>query len=265
MSLSTDPTYKEWKLSCASLPHCLVSAKHGSYLQGMETDKFWKGLAAYLGTDPTYKEWKRNTGCILGGNRGSTDPTYKEWKLSIGLGIFGQLSSARILPTRNGNLMIPVKLSFICRHGSYLQGMETLLNSVWRAVLTAARILPTRNGNWDQGMIAEAEAEHGSYLQGMETLRMLIDKQTFNKSTDPTYKEWKPGQLEFTLVISSLGTDPTYKEWKPVCKGHKRLRVCAHGSYLQGMETPELDATELQKLRYCTDPTYKEWKLFMSL
>ena len=36
--------------------------------------------------------------------------------------------------------------------------------------------------------------------------------------------------------------------------------VTQHGSYLQGMETPEpFDGPGLQCVR--TDPTYKEWKL----
>ena len=33
-------------------------ARHGSYLQGMETVITKVGVGATIGTDPTYKEWK---------------------------------------------------------------------------------------------------------------------------------------------------------------------------------------------------------------
>ena len=78
-------------------------------------------------------------------------------------------------------------------------------------------------------------------------------------STDPTYKEWKPGNSS-RMVSSSFaarilptrngnrarrrmphprntGTDPTYKEWKPLRCATSVSMLLRHGSYLQGMET----------------------------
>ena len=78
--ISTDPTYKEWKLGVA-----VVAGGEGAG-----------------GTDPTYKEWKQQSHECEAHSPSCTDPTYKEWKLtgvSFGPTSFG----ARILPTRNGN------------------------------------------------------------------------------------------------------------------------------------------------------------------
>ena len=60
---------------------------------------------------------------------------------------------ARILPTRNGNHgMAALALTFLWhRHGSYLQGMETVLDKTPAFLLCkTARILPTRNGNLEK-------------------------------------------------------------------------------------------------------------------
>ena len=100
----------------------------------------------------------------------STDPTYKEWKLPEN-SIMVRHRRARILPTRNGNL----------------------LDSLMLRAGRLARILPTRNGNhktrihnhlyevgtdptykeWKRVTPArhgtKPPKEHGSYLQGMET------------------------------------------------------------------------------------------------
>ena len=81
----------------------------------------------------------------------STDPTYKEWKLRKALG-------------QDPHLPPP--------HGSYLQGMETLITDGEEKMrMGDARILPTRNGNF-----------------GFLSL-ILYPPQ---RRTDPTYKEWKP-------------------------------------------------------------------------
>ena len=78
---------------------------------------------------------------------------------------------ARILPTRNGNMIWGMEALLHPWHGSYLQGMETPFTkflSVWGI---GARILPTRNGNskFPLKRFNKSIVKHGSYLQGMET------------------------------------------------------------------------------------------------
>ena len=60
----------------------MLALKHGSYLQGMETDLTDLGLQCILdsSTDPTYKEWKHPSGSVRVALKPGTDPTYKEWK-----------------------------------------------------------------------------------------------------------------------------------------------------------------------------------------
>ena len=55
-----------------------------------------------------------------------TDPTYKEWK-PVGR---------------------PIRQSWLPRHGSYLQGMETCDDEYNIQLTYVTRILPTRNGNY---------------------------------------------------------------------------------------------------------------------
>ena len=171
----------------------LASGKHGSYLQGMETG--WanslrlKSIAlhgSYLQGMETYNK-KRNKYFER-----CTDPTYKEWK-RITRNAISTLSAARILPTRNGNVMVsePSEVFITARilptrngngkrvtstssrntmHGSYLQGMETHHSILIETVSQLARILPTRNGNrLTKDLYNPATSSHGSYLQGMET------------------------------------------------------------------------------------------------
>ena len=80
--------------------------------------------------------------------RNSTDPTYKEWK----------------------RVFVWVDILRREKHGSYLQGMETL----------------------DLVSGAFHRSEHGSYLQGMETSSSGVEQRKGQARTDPTYKEWKP-------------------------------------------------------------------------
>ena len=154
----------------------LLCRVHGSYLQGMETEfviemvKFFDTLARILPT--------RN------GN----------WTTRSGL-LF--MTIARILPTRNGNQIQGLPQTtppHRSAHGSYLQGMETIVYKVYSSFRDGARILPTRNGNVSRySYSAIVPAAHGSYLQGMETLQLLryhLSRATLR--TDPTYKEWKP-------------------------------------------------------------------------
>ena len=77
-----------------------------------------------------------------------TDPTYKEWKPNFVL----------------------LDDKFFIEHGSYLQGMETILFVAPELYLST----------------------HGSYLQGMETKKSGRRKALGELRTDPTYKEWKP-------------------------------------------------------------------------
>ena len=76
-----------------------------------------------------------------------TDPTYKEWK---------PYGSRKRLKCFSG-------------HGSYLQGMETIL----------------------QRHNQQLPLKHGSYLQGMETANTATIFWMVTSHTDPTYKEWK--------------------------------------------------------------------------
>ena len=143
----TDPTYKEWKLE-ELYYHLQTPIEHGSYLQGMETQR-----------------------CYIVGHHHlkGTDPTYKEWKLYLAPQKNG-LAGARILPTRNGNTKYTFAITYLnlCtdptykewklhshrviipqyKHGSYLQGMETPVAPHCRRCPHPARILPTRNGNF---------------------------------------------------------------------------------------------------------------------
>ena len=84
----------------------IPSSTHGSYLQGMETllAQPWLWVSV-IRTDPTYKEWKPSYYHTRHGNMPRTDPTYKEWK-----------------PGSSCD-----RAQFPIAHGSYLQGMETLL------------------------------------------------------------------------------------------------------------------------------------------
>ena len=130
-------------------------------------------------------------------------------------------------------------------HGSYLQGMETIVTNYTYDNLTGtiARILPTRNGNKSSSSPPPPAylGKHGSYLQGMETADGQPRLWGFAVvSTDPTYKEWKL-LLPYPSWQRATGTDPTYKEWK-------RPTSRESHSAVKG-----------------TDPTYKEWKLFDSL
>ena len=122
-------------------------------------------------TDPTYKEWKRLRPPHKHRHNLSTDPTYKEWKLVCFKKAQAWFHSARILPTRNGNVGWGVRL---------------------KRIYFGARILPTRNGN---GPVytspSRGSGKHGSYLQGMET-----------------------EYIEQGIIWGLVGTDPTYKEWK---------------------------------------------------
>ena len=80
----------------------------------------------------------------------NTDPTYKEWK---------QLKMLEIYPVtvfRHGSYLQGMETILknygkqslnISRHGSYLQGMETSSGAYWLQAPEATRILPTRNGN----------------------------------------------------------------------------------------------------------------------
>ena len=71
----------------------------------METRlKTIRGGECYYGTDPTYKEWKQKLLGHKDPRSTGTDPTYKEWK--------------------QGQRDIDRRVSL--KHGSYLQGMETL-------------------------------------------------------------------------------------------------------------------------------------------
>ena len=88
-----------------SLDEVTQQKAHGSYLQGMETSGVLHvSLLKKIHTDPTYKEWKQ---FVYLDDR--------ETKLT------------RILPTRNGNSgELGAEKRRLQRHGSYLQGMETI-------------------------------------------------------------------------------------------------------------------------------------------
>ena len=144
------------------------------------------------------------------------------------------------------------------QHGSYLQGMETVLDVFVELVLKlstdptykewkpsseiidrdgeVARILPTRNGNYS------CQPLRISHFRGTDPTykewKLSICNSHYliiSKRTDPTYKEWKPDETDM-YAIKAVGTDPTYKEWKQ-----------GYGCHLPNAHRG-------------TDPTYKEWK-----
>ena len=134
---------------------------------------------AYLvfSTDPTYKEWKPLEASGSEANmKRRTDPTYKEWK-PIGLLSVGLKTSARILPTRNGNMGSRYANEKGKKHGSYLQGMETK-KSISIFIATS----PCTDPTYKEWKLKGGEIE---FLDDVE-------------STDPTYKEWKLSQLQQT-------------------------------------------------------------------
>ena len=122
----TDPTYKEWKLHPHLCPSVLGEL-HGSYLQGMETVLLlsWLCTNARARILPTrngnyicraalsavaapwhgsYLQGMETDVVSMGFRaRNSTDPTYKEWKLGFNKPGWASYT-ARILPTRNGNV-----------------------------------------------------------------------------------------------------------------------------------------------------------------
>ena len=86
------------------------------------------------------------------------------------------LPCARILPTRNGNgSQFQASGGLTAAHGSYLQGMETIMSSIlWYGMRP--------HGSYLQGMetitppcFRVIVCKHGSYLQGMETLLCLAN------------------------------------------------------------------------------------------
>ena len=120
----------------------------------------------------------------------STDPTYKEWKLAM-YPIICPLSSARILPTRNGNVNRLERRLPDFEHGSYLQGMETFAVSA-----SVSFVLCT----------------DPTYKEWKPGVNLTSEEDTFMR-TDPTYKEWKHNECS-KQYPKGPRTDPTYKEWK---------------------------------------------------
>ena len=83
-TLSTDPTYKEWKRQILyGQPSSLKVARILPTRNGNKTQDVVKKLSL-LCTDPTYKEWKLILLSSCAVKTASTDPTYKEWKLKGG-------------------------------------------------------------------------------------------------------------------------------------------------------------------------------------
>ena len=148
---------------------------------------------------------------------------------------------ARILPTRNGNYAAPseycggVKLS---GHGSYLQGMETVICSAsvlalslrtdptykeWKLLKISfaitsddliARILPTRNGNQKEGKhsMQEQRARILPTRNGNEKCLVRCLAELGVARILPT----RNGNYLCVTTYSTpfCCTDPTYKEWK---------------------------------------------------
>ena len=164
-----------------------------AYLQGMETDVPENGNVAVMGfpaylqgmetglrgntsparsrcSQPTYKEWKQNLDGFKDVLEHRSQPTYKEWKL-----VKSCASPRRILvpslPTRNGNQSAHRKIAGPGRFPAYLQGMETLVKC--ENLLTPCVKFP-------------------AYLQGMETGLRFRLRLRGPRSSQPTYKEWKP-------------------------------------------------------------------------
>ena len=214
-SSSTDPTYKEWKLGLSELAgtdttHARILPTRNGNLYALSISSH-EGVARILPTrngnngscgcrntsnplctDPTYKEWKRAPSSRAPPDAPSTNPTYKEWKQWGYFCLRTVWRTARILPTRNGNLsewddMITGAIARILptRNGN------ARCNRSPRSY-EFARILPTRNGNaMEKKHYRVLDQKHGSYLQGMETRRKRSCSICLRIRTDPTYKEWK--------------------------------------------------------------------------
>ena len=193
----------------------------------------------------------------------STDPTYKEWKQD-----YSTLGEAAYFGTD------PTYKEWKLRTGTDIEHSSRF-----------ARILPTRNGNSVAPITLEFKLSGARILPTRNGNRKFYECEAGGKekSTDPTYKEWKPEKFltpypeniaarilptrngnsgsQAQSIYNVFRTDPTYKEWKLgilafFCRGMRGK----HGSYLQGMET-EVDLPSSFILRHRTDPTYKEWKL----
>ena len=146
----------------------------------------------------------------------------------------------RILPTRNGNILIPIaKYSLhslytdptykewkpnanVCFEGgssntdpTYKEWKQLSANPMVNIFFIWTRILPTRNGNSSLESIC---------ITGIVT-RIL-----------PT-RNGNPESAVSRPKISRINTDPTYKEWKPNKGGRPGKKRLPHGSYLQGIET----------------------------
>ena len=100
-------------------------------------------------------------------------------------------------------------------HGSYLQGMETVIVSIVSHNLVVA---------------------HGSYLQGMETA-YIWDQKRLGQQAHGSYLQGMETILNGVVTPALLRTDPTYKEWKHTSGSMEDGLTVMHGSYLQGMET----------------------------
>ena len=78
------------------------------------------------------------------------------------------------------------------RHGSYLQGMETIITIEEAQQIVESGTDPTYK-EWK--------------------LRISPSCCILSRRTDPTYKEWKP-ITGLKKSSNNPRTDPTYKEWK---------------------------------------------------
>ena len=111
---------------------------------------------------------------------------------------------------------IPDHLIRVPQHGSYLQGMETTHESINHLVAIVM------HGSYLQGMetfkiayVLGKMGMHGSYLQGMETQHALPPSSPEARARIlPT----RNGNYRCHETIGEKGrsTDPTYKEWKPL-------------------------------------------------
>ena len=139
--------------------------------------------------------------------------------------------------------------------------METdkasLLSSEWRGLWSYLQGMET---GWACNIFSFICFGLWSYLQGMETSILSISSlQRRGALILPTRdgNHFSPIAMERNF----LSFDPTYKGWKPNSLFLTIKIYSPLWSYLQGMETDNLEGNHLG-LGWGFDPTYKGWKRF---
>ena len=144
---------------------------------------------------------------------------------------------ALILPTRDGNILLPDLLVIF---------------------LGMALILPTRDGNQPKMQSVTETSVLWSYLQGMETQKKQIARKRFSELWSYLQgMETKQCQGIHSSVFYCF--DPTYKGWKHIIKINPHFPIECFDPTYKGWKLNLFTIYLIANLRF--DPTYKGWKL----